>query len=94
MFWVVGIGEHDRMPVCKEKPCPHRLRLGKNLKKLRERADLTQERVAEKVEASVRYIQNLEAGDNFPTLPMLVQLKVALRCSWDELFDGCERASK
>jgi transcriptional regulator with XRE-family HTH domain len=55
---------------------------------------LTQERVAEMVGASARYIQNLEAGDNFPTLPMLVQLKTALHCSWDELFDGCDRVSK
>lgn len=94
MFRGAAIGEHDRMPVCKEKSCPHRIRLGKNLTKLRKRAELTQERVAEKVGASSRYIQNLEAGDNFPALPMLVQLKAVLRCSWDELFEGCERVSK
>lgn len=94
MFRGAAIGEHDRMPVCKEKSCPHRIRLGKNLTKLRKREKLTQERVAEKVGASSRYIQNLEAGDNFPALPMLVQLKAVLRCSWDELFEGCERVSK
>jgi transcriptional regulator with XRE-family HTH domain len=82
------------MPVCKEKSCPHRLRLGKNLTKLRKREKLTQERVAEKVGVAARYIQNLEAGDNFPALPILVQLKRVLRCSWEELFDGCDRVDK
>ena len=94
MFRGGTIGEHGEMPVCKEKSCPHRIRLGKNLTKLRKRAKLTQEGVAERVGASARYIQNLEAGENFPALPMLVQLKGVLRCSWEELFDGCERVSK
>jgi transcriptional regulator with XRE-family HTH domain len=88
------IGEHARVPVCKDKACPHRIRLGRNLAKLRKRKELTQERVAEKMEVSARYIQNLEAGDNFPTLPILAQLKGILHCSWDELFEGCERISK
>jgi transcriptional regulator with XRE-family HTH domain len=88
------IGEHSKVPVCKEKSCPHRIRLGKNLAKLRKREKLTQERVAEKMEVSARYIQNLEAGDNFPTLPILAQLKAVLHCSWNELFEGCERIAK
>ena len=88
------IGEHSKVPVCKEKSCPHRIRLGENLAKLRKREKLTQERVAEKMEVSARYIQNLEAGDNFPTLPVLAQLKRVFHCSWNELFEGCERISK
>jgi len=75
------IGEHSKVPVCKEKSCPHRIRLGKNLAKLRKREKLTQERVAEKMEVSARYIQNLE-------------LKGVLHCSWNELFEGCERVAK
>jgi len=46
------------------------------------------------MEVSARYIQNLEAGDNFPTLPILAQLKGVLHCSWNELFEGCERVAK
>jgi transcriptional regulator with XRE-family HTH domain len=88
------ISEHSKVPVCKEKSCPHRIRFGKNLAKLRKREELTQERVAEKMEVSARYIQNLEAGDNFPTLPILAHLKGVLHCSWDELFEGCERVAK
>jgi transcriptional regulator with XRE-family HTH domain len=56
--------------------------------------DLTQEQVAEKTGVSARYIQNVEAGDNFPSLPTLVKLKTALRCGWEDLFSGCERGSK
>jgi transcriptional regulator with XRE-family HTH domain len=88
------IGEHGKMPVCKEKSCPHRIRFGKNLKGLRNRQKLTQEVVAEKIGASTRYIQNLEAGNNFAALPVLIRLKQVLDCSWDELFDRCERAAK
>jgi transcriptional regulator with XRE-family HTH domain len=88
------IGEDSKVPVCKEKSCPHRIRFGKNLAKLRRREKLTQEGVAEKMEVSARYIQNLEAGDNFPTLPVLAQLKAVLQCSWNELFEGCDRFTK
>jgi DNA-binding XRE family transcriptional regulator len=59
---------------------------------LRARRELTQERLAEKVGVSARYVQSLEAGEYFPSLPTLVKLKTALRCDWNELFDGCEKA--
>ena len=94
MFSNRRISEHSTVPACKEKSCPHRIQLGKNLAKLRKRENLTQERVAEKMEVSARYIQNLEAGDNFPTLPILAHLKGVLHCSWNELFEGCERVAK
>ena len=80
------------MPSRKPKTCPHRARFGRNVAALRGRRALTQERLAEKVGASARYIQSVEAGDYFPSLPTLVRLRLALRCRWDELFDGCERA--
>jgi len=51
---------------------------------------LTQELLAEKIGTSVRYVQSLEAGEYFPSLPTLVRLKVTLRCDWNELFDGCD----
>ncbi|MEW6158511.1 MAG: helix-turn-helix transcriptional regulator [Verrucomicrobiota bacterium] len=45
----------------------------------------------EKVGVSARHIQNVEAGENFPSLPMLARLRAALRCDWNELFAGCEK---
>ena len=94
MFESAKIGEDDRMSVCKEKSCPQRIRFGKNLKGIRNRLKLTQEAVAEKAGMSTRYIQNLEAGDNFPALQILIRLKTVLGCSWDAMFDRCERTSK
>ena len=79
------------MPARKPESCPHRTRLGKNVATLRARRDLTQEGLAEKVGVSARYIQNVEAGDNFPSLPTLVRLRAALRCDWNELFAGCDK---
>lgn len=80
------------MPVRKPKSCPQRRRLGRNVAALRARRDLTQEALAERVGVSPRYIQNVEAGENFPSLPTLGRLRAALRCDWNALFAGCEKA--
>jgi len=79
------------MPTRKPKSCPHRTRLGKNIASLRSRRKLTQEKLAEKVGVSARYIQSLEAGEYFSSLPTWVRLKIALRCDWEELFRGCDK---
>lgn len=79
------------MPVRKPKACPHRMRFGKNVARLRARRKLTQEKLAEKAEVSARYLQSVEAGEYLPTLPTLARLKSALRCDWNELFGGCDR---
>ncbi|MCX6896262.1 MAG: helix-turn-helix transcriptional regulator [Verrucomicrobia bacterium] len=79
------------MPARKPEFCPHRTRLGKNVAVLRTRRDLTQEKLAEKVGVSARYIQNVEAGENFPSLPTLVRLRATLRCDWNDLFAGCDK---
>ena len=58
---------------------------------LRVRRNLTQEKLAEKVGVSARYIQSVEAGEYFPSLPTLVRLRAALRCDWDDIFEGCDK---
>ena len=80
------------MPARKPESCPHRRRLGQNVAALREQRDLTQEKLAEKVGVSARYIQSVEAGEYFPSLPTLVRLRAALRSDWNELFAGCNKA--
>ncbi|HEY3861637.1 MAG TPA: helix-turn-helix transcriptional regulator [Verrucomicrobiae bacterium] len=80
------------MPSRKPKSCPHRTRFGRNIAALRERRGLTQEKLAEKMGVSARYVQSLEAGEYFPSLPKLVNLRAALRCQWEELFDDCDKA--
>ena len=62
--------------------------LGKNLNRIRMGAGLTQERVAEKADISLRYIQWLEAGRRNPSIETLVRLHKVLRCSYDDLFKG------
>ncbi|HEX3889511.1 MAG TPA: helix-turn-helix transcriptional regulator [Verrucomicrobiae bacterium] len=62
-----------------------------NIATLRTRRKLTQEQLAEKIGVSARYIQSLEAGEYFPSLPKLVKLKLILRCGWNEIFAGCEK---
>jgi transcriptional regulator with XRE-family HTH domain len=52
---------------------------------------LTQERLTERVDVAPRYIQAIEAGDHFPSLPTLVRLRAALKCEWNDLFAGCDR---
>ena len=79
------------MPVRKPKANPHRTRFGENVARLRERRKLTQEELAEKAGMSARYLQSIEAGEYFPTLPTLVRLRAALRCDWNELFAGCDK---
>jgi DNA-binding XRE family transcriptional regulator len=36
-------------------------------------------------------VQSIEAGEYLPSLPTLARLKLVLRCSWNELFDGCDK---
>jgi transcriptional regulator with XRE-family HTH domain len=79
------------MPVRKPKSCPHRTRFGENIASLRERRNLTQEKLAEKVGVSARYIQSVEAGEYFPSLPKLVRVRATLRCDWEDLFEGCDK---
>ena len=80
------------MPVRKPKRCPHRTRFGKNVARLRVRRNWTQEKLAEKAGVSARYLQSVEAGEYFPSLPTLARLKVVLRCEWGELFARCDKA--
>jgi transcriptional regulator with XRE-family HTH domain len=85
----VDLREDSGMPVRKPKTCPHRKRLGINVAALRTRRGLTQEELAERVGVSARYMQSVEAGDYFPSLPTLVRLRVILRCEWNEVLAGC-----
>lgn len=91
MFACSDFRDDDVMPSRKPESCAHRAKLGENIADLRERRKLTQEQLAEKTGVSARYIQSLEAGEYFPSLPKLVRLKLVLRCGWNEIFDGCEK---
>jgi len=60
-------------------------RFGAILRRLRNRAGLTQEALAEASGISPRYIQALEQGLNLPNIYIGAALKKALKVDWDEL---------
>ena len=70
------------------KPFPKNqlITFGRNIARLRQRADLTQEFVSEKLDISARHFQKLEAGTVSPTFGVLLRLRRALGCTWEELF--------
>ena len=56
--------------------------------RLRMEKGMTQEALAEKADISHRYLQSLEAGQKQPSITVVAQLRLALKCSWDELLKG------
>jgi transcriptional regulator with XRE-family HTH domain len=63
---------------------------GKNLSRLRVEHGMTQLQLAVEADISRYHLQRLESGQSQPTLPVVLRLKKALRCSWDELMEGLE----
>ena len=89
MFQWRATGEH-RLPVAAKDVSPSRgVKLGRNILRLREAKQRTQEQIAEGAGVGWRYLQELEAGKGTnPSLTVLCGLKTALDCSWDELLAG------
>ena len=46
------------------------------------------------VGVSAWFIQAVERGVNFPSLPVLTKIKAAVECSWNRLFEGVEDAAE
>ncbi len=79
-----GVPSRENKPA----PCPRRTRFGANVSRLRHKRGLSQEKLAEKIDRSVRYTQSIEAGEYWPSLPTLSLIKRTLKCSWDDLLAG------
>ena len=62
---------------------------GKNVHRLRQDLEWTQEMLAEKADISRRHLQLIEAGEMNPSVEIAIQLKKALGCSWEEIFEKC-----
>jgi transcriptional regulator with XRE-family HTH domain len=63
-------------------------RLGRNVARLRQSLNLTQEALAEKLDVSTRHIQSIEGGLRIPSLAVLTGLRKVLGCEWNDLFLG------
>ncbi|MBR1763057.1 MAG: helix-turn-helix transcriptional regulator [Eubacterium sp.] len=59
--------------------------VGENIKKMRERRNLTQHELSEKVGITQSMLCQIEAGLKFPSFPVAVQIAKALNCTTDEL---------
>ena len=64
-----------------------KIKFGKRLRRLRRRADITQEQLAERVGVSVEFISNIERGINAPSFETLEKLSISLEVSLSELFE-------
>ena len=62
-------------------------KLGKRIKFLREKAHLTQEKLAEKSGISLDYLGKIEVSINKPGLKTILKLSQALQCDVKDLFD-------
>ncbi len=60
--------------------------MGKRIKAARQKADLTQEKLAEMIDVSVVHISNMESGTGSPSLNTFVNIANALNVSSDELL--------
>jgi transcriptional regulator with XRE-family HTH domain len=63
-----------------------RKKFGKRLRYLRRDRDITQERLSELTEISVKYISRLETGHSSPSLETILKLAEALEVDVGELF--------
>ena len=62
--------------------------LGKEIRELRRKRGLTQEKLAELADVSVPYISHLERGTKKPSLAVLIRLAEGLDVTVDRLLSG------
>ncbi len=63
-------------------------KIGKNLKLARNTANMTQAELAEEIEASVEHISNMERGQSYGSIEMVIKICNALNISANFLFEG------
>ena len=61
---------------------------GENLRGIRKKAGITQQEVSLRCDMSLRYYQDLEAGNKQPTLTTLFRLSEALSSKPDKLIES------
>jgi transcriptional regulator with XRE-family HTH domain len=62
------------------------IQLGKNIKKARKKADLTQAEVAEKAEIHVNYFARIERGEENPSIDIIEKIANALKVKSSEIL--------
>ena len=64
------------------------IKIGKKLQSIRKTHGYTQEKMAEKIECSTRYIGDIEQDRSKPSYEVLVKICNAFNISMDEIFSG------
>jgi len=73
---------------------PLSVQFGRNVARLRQAREMTQEQLAESAHIGWRYLQELERGKGTnPSLRIIHNLRDALQCPWHELL-GTEASIK
>ena len=68
---------------------PHVL-IGRNIHRLRMRAGMTQEHLAERADVDLRSLQRIEAGVWNMTIDYLDRFRRALGCTWRQMVAGLD----
>jgi transcriptional regulator with XRE-family HTH domain len=63
-------------------------RLTMNIRELRQEAKITQAELAARVGVSAQRMCQYEKGQRSIPVSLLIPIKDALGCTWEELFDG------
>lgn len=80
---------HERVTTCYSclnMASRNDLLLGQQIQKLRRQRGLTQEKLAEKVKLSAKYVQFIESGNRAPSLKALYRIATALNSKVSGLF--------
>lgn len=64
------------------------MNFAENLRALREKEDITQEQLAERIEVSRQTVSKWESGASFPEMEKMIQLTEIFGCSMDGLLKG------
>jgi transcriptional regulator with XRE-family HTH domain len=59
---------------------------GQNVRRQRSTRDISQEKLAERVDLNIRNVQRIEAGEINILITTARRIKNALGCSWDDLM--------
>ena len=65
---------------------PSTVKIGKNIQKIRKSNGYTQEKLAEKIEVSVRYISDIEQDRAKPSYEILIKICNLFNISLDQIF--------
>ena len=67
------------------------IKIGKNIQKIRKSNGYTQEKLAEEIEVSVRYISDIEQDKSKPSYEVLIKICNVFQISLDQVFSEYKR---